>query len=230
VDEEKVSWFASSSYAEDTSAYDPLLLVGEITHRVINEYSLVISSLSLAASRSGDPRVKSTILEAVHRLRGFAHAHRALQFPVYAGPLDLGEYLRGVCSAIAKTNRDEQGVRLTLIEQPVELEAARCWRIGMVVSELIMNSVRHGIDVKNGSIVVEISVGKSHVQCRVTDNGRPSVNPRPGRGSAIVKALIRELGGNFEREFTEFGTVAYISIPRNPAIRASPPAIAGELA
>jgi two-component sensor histidine kinase len=198
---------------------DPWLLVGELTHRVINEYTLAVSSLALAAARTPDKTAKTAILNAGDRLRHFANAHRALQMPTFSGPIDLVQYLRGVCSTIARACLDERGIRLTLIEQHVELEAERCWRVGLIVSELIMNAVRHGFGNGSGSITVEIQA-KEEIRCLVTDNGRSAADPRPGHGSSILEALAHELGGHIEREFRADGTRALVSFPNDMAMSA----------
>ncbi len=203
---EEMARFEPVGSTNNSPPRDPWLLVGEITHRVVNEYALVISSLSLVAAGSANREAKATILEATRRLRDFANAHRALQEPVLSGPTDLAEYLRGICSAMVRANLNERGVRLTLIEQQVELEPKRCWHVGLIVSELIVNAMRHGFGGGSGSIVVEIRAANGEIQCQVADDGHFSADPRLGRGSIIIEALARELGGYIKRQFGVEGT------------------------
>jgi two-component sensor histidine kinase len=50
------------------------------------------------------------------------------------------------------------------------------------------------------------------VECLVTDDGR-SINPKPGRGTRITRALARELGGRVDWYFSPSGTTALLHFP-----------------
>jgi two-component sensor histidine kinase len=201
-----------------------LLLLAEMTHRVSNEYALAISSISLAAARSSNAEAKAALAEAAARLRDFAEAHRALQAPMAAGAMDLSAYLQRLCGALVRASLAERGIRLTFVDQPVELAADRCWRVGLIVSELITNAVRHGLGGRAGEIVVAVMVKDSgEVHCRVTDNGGSDDDaPRLGRGSHIVDALAAELGGVVERQFTASGTTVLLLFPQRADAGPSP--------
>jgi len=190
------------------------LLMEEVAHRVINEYSLAISSLSLAAARSSDPQARIDLLQAASRLRNFADAHRRLQAPI-TGPADLLDYLGDICGATARAILNERGVSLTLRGNGVILEGHHCRIAGLIVSELILNALRHGLNNRSGAIAVEILASSDEVQCRVADNGRSSSNPRAGRGSAIIAGLASQLSGSVTRSFGTNGVVAVLSFPRN---------------
>jgi two-component sensor histidine kinase len=194
---------------------DTWLLVGELEHRVANEYALAISSMSLAMARSSNPETKAALTDAAQRLRNYANAHRALQAPPTGGRSDLAVYLRQLCSAVARAALAERGIRLTLIEQSVELDAVRCWRVGLIVSELITNAARHALTGRDGAIVVRIAENQGTVHCSVTDNGHVGHRPAAGCGTRIIDALARELAGAIERRFTEFGAVIILSFPQH---------------
>ena len=57
----------------------PLFLVEEITHRVLNEYTEAIASLTLAAAAAPDIRSQGALTSAAPRLRTQAEAHRAFR-------------------------------------------------------------------------------------------------------------------------------------------------------
>jgi len=195
----------------------PWLMVEEMAHRVVNEYTLAICTLSLAAARSSSLEARETLAQAARRLQDYAEAHRALQAPTASGPIELSAYLQRLCGAIVRAGLEERGVSLTLIERTVMLDAERCWRVGLIVSELITNAVRHGFGGQGGAIVVEVMASDRQVRCRVADNGRPGRAAAPGRGSRIVDALVQELDGHVERRFSDRGGVVVLSFPAAPA-------------
>jgi two-component sensor histidine kinase len=194
---------------------ESLLLIAEMTHRISNEYALAIASISLAAARSASLEVRTALGEAAGRLHDFAEAHRALQAPISSGIVDLSDYLQRLCGALVRASLAERGIRLTFVETSVELDTDRCWRVGLIVSELITNAVRHGLGGRKGEIWVGLTVKDDRVQCRVADSGQAERAPRPGRGSRIVDALAAELGGQVERQFTTSGTTVLLSFPRD---------------
>jgi len=192
---------------------NPWLYIAEMEHRVANEYALAVASISLAAARSRDADVKATLGGAAQRLRDYASVHRALQAPLKPGPMDLSAYLRGLLDALARASLSERDVRLTLIELPFEIDAHRCWRVGLIISELITNAVRHGFHGGGGAITVEVSRSAGEVRCWVCDNGRPDLTPRAGNGTHLVDSLARELDGSVERRFAAHGTTVRLSFP-----------------
>jgi two-component sensor histidine kinase len=213
----------NAACADTPPRANPWLYIAEMEHRVANEYALAVASISLAAARSRDADVKATLGGAAQRLRDFASVHRALQAPLSPGLMDLSAYLRGLLDALTRASLSERDVRLALIETPVDIDARRCWRVGLIVSELITNAVRHGFRGRSGAITVEVARSAGEVWCWVCDNGRPSPAPRAGNGTHLVDSLAGELGGSVQRRFGADGTTVRLSFPQfsNPSSRGS---------
>jgi hypothetical protein len=68
-----------------------------------------------------------------------------------------------------------------------QMNSERCWRLGLIVSELIKNAERHAFRNGGGLIRVELLPSLSFVECRVTDNGTGEANTCPGPGLEIVE-------------------------------------------
>src|SRR5271170_7257242 len=135
---------------------EPWLYLAEMAHRVANEYSLAVSSLSLAAVRSESREAKDALTAAAARLRRYAVVHRALQAPVDTGEIDLSDHLRTLCCAMVEASLAERGICLTLVDLPVFLDNFMCWKIGLIVSELVTNAMRHAFHGNGGAITVEV--------------------------------------------------------------------------
>jgi chemotaxis protein methyltransferase CheR len=195
-----------------------LALVGEISHRVLNEYTQAILALANARAETTDLGARSALESAERRLLDCAAVHRALRPPSAGPPCDLGDYLAKVCSALSCASLRDRGVRLTLIPGDVCLTADRCWRVALIVAELVNNSLRHAFASGGGWVLVEIGVDGPTVCCCVSDNGRPaSANPSRGRGRDIVESLARALGGAVQWRFEPAGTRAVLWLPADPA-------------
>jgi two-component sensor histidine kinase len=192
---------------------EPLTIVAEITHRVLNEYTHAIAGLNRAAAHASDPGSRTSLSDAADRLRAYAEAHRTLQAPLARGPMDLGGYLESICRALSAASLADRQVRLSLSMEPVALEAERGWRVGLIVAELINNAVRHAFGGRGGAVRVEVCARGDLVLCRVSDDGGSDVPARPGRGSAVIEGLAAELGGQVEWRFGRGGATALLSFP-----------------
>jgi two-component sensor histidine kinase len=182
---------------------------------VVNEFTQAVSSLSLAAAGTPDAGAKAALAKAARMLRDFANIQRALQTPVTNDLIDLSEYLCIICSAIEQARLREKGIHLTFSGSPVPLEASRCWWAGLIVSELIENALKHGVEGDFGSISVAVAEGPDEIQCRVANSGRRAASFKPGRGSFIVAGLARELGGSVEIRSGQAATTVLLRLPRN---------------
>src|SRR6202041_553920 len=114
-----------------------------LNHRVANEYAAAIAWLSIATTKVADPGAKAALIDAASRLHDFAEAHRALQPPLTAELVSLVEYLRRLCAALIRTKLADRGIGLKLVEHDIDLDADQCWRVGLIVSELVTNAARH---------------------------------------------------------------------------------------
>jgi two-component sensor histidine kinase len=201
--------------ANDTpQPLQPLFLVEEITHRVLNEYAEAISTLALAARGAPDRRSELTLRSAASRLQAHAEAHRALQAPAFSGLTHLGNYVAQLCSCLSRAQLAANGVQLTVSAGEVWLDTDRSWRVGLIVAELVRNAARHGFAGGPGAIRVEIFETARRVVCQVSDDGHGPASAGGGRGRPLIQALAAELAGEVEWTFTPAGCRARLEFAR----------------
>jgi len=194
-----------------------LNLVEEINHRVVNEYSEAIAMLSIAAARMSSGDARAALRDTADRLRDHAETHRALMPPMIMGCANLADHITKICSSYVKATLAGRGVQLTLKVEDAMMPAEKCWRIGLVVAELVRNSARHGLKGKDGRIVVDIAHRAGHVTCIVSDNGSAG-GGSPGRGQRLIRSLIAELGGEIQWFFEPDGTFAFFRLPSGDSV------------
>jgi two-component sensor histidine kinase len=163
----------------------------------------------VTAAASGNDKVKG----ALSRVERFADVHRALQMPEYDTPVDAAAYLRQLCRSISRSQLDGRQIELVLATQPLQLSADQCWRLGMIVFELINNAARHAFPGKAGEIRVELLRVGTFAKCSVTDNGSAEPAVRPGRGLKIIDELSRSLGGRCKKKFEPRGSRSILAFP-----------------
>jgi len=191
-----------------------MLMIEEFSHRALNDYTGAIGMLHVAANKLGDPIARAALQDAAKSLHDRAQTFRVLRAPREEGPLNLADYLEIVCQTLSSACLASEGIRLTLIREHIQLPAAQCWRVGLALSELIMNAARHGLRWEAGDIRVEMSQDDFQVCCTVTDNGCPVALAGVGRGRRIISGLVADIGGRAHWSFGPSGVCAALQIPR----------------
>jgi two-component sensor histidine kinase len=192
---------------------DEPLLLDELNHRIINEFTNAIGMISRAAARSGNDEVKDGLDGAAQLLHNYAEVHRALQPPGQEALINAEAYLSRLCRAISRSKLDHMNIKLVVAASPLLVCAGRCWRLGMIVSELITNATLHAFADRQGEIRVGLSRSGAFITCSVTDNGSAPGLVRPGRGLRIIAELSRTLEARFERKFSPSGSTSTLIFP-----------------
>lgn len=185
-------------------------LVEEISHRVINEYGEAIAILSLASS-SGEATL--ALRRAADRLRAMAEAHQSLLVPITEGYIDLGDHVGKLCHSLSRASLGERSIQLTVATDEIRLDAARCWPVGLIVSELVRNAARHGLGDSPGSIRVSLNRSGNSVCCVVCDDGCAAYHRPEERGRWLIHALTAEIGGSVQWKFTPRGSIVGVRFP-----------------
>ena len=196
-------------YPERKVLHDPL------NHRIDNAFALIISAVSLVAGSSNDD-VKTILNNVTEIIHCCADVHRALQTAEHDISIDADAYLRQLCLSIKRYKLDRMEIDLVFAACPLQLQSDRCWRLGMVLYELVMNSTRHAFAGGRKKILVELSHADSVVACTVLDNGTPPTNVHLGQGLRIVNELTQSLDGRFEQQFGVEGSKSVVVFPLLP--------------
>jgi two-component sensor histidine kinase len=191
------------------------MLLHELNHRINNEFAAAISGVSVAAARSSNEEVKATLTAVAELLHRQATVHRILQMPEHDTPVDAAAYLRQLCLSVSRSRLDASEIRLVLSVQPLRLQAERCWRLGMIVHELISNAARHAFKDRGGEIRVAVWQDGALVKCSVQDSGSVTANIQPGQGLKIVDSLSRVLGGRLRQTFGAQGSTSLLVFPHD---------------
>ena len=199
--------------ADHSVIANEFLLLRELSHRINNEFASAIGYVSLIASRSTNEDVKLALAGVADLLHRYAGVHRALQMPTYSTAIDASGYIRALCQSIWSARLDRRNVNLVLVESPLRLRSEQCWKLGMIIAELITNSMRHAFDDSGGTIRIEMSASGPIAQCCIMDNGFSRGPLQPGQGLRIVDALARELGGTIDHEFGAEGATSALTFP-----------------
>jgi two-component sensor histidine kinase len=193
---------------------DGSLLLREWNHRINNELNSAIHAVSTKAVQSESVAVKAALLDVVDLLHQCADVHRALHMPDQGRLTDAARYLHQLCFSITKYRLDRLAIRVLFSADDLRLEGERCWKLGLIVSELLTNVARHAqFDGRDPELRVELMLAGNVVKCRVADNGSAPEPVRRGRGLAIVGELATSLGGRVHTSCAADGSSFLLTFP-----------------
>jgi two-component sensor histidine kinase len=197
---------------------DGSLLLRELNHRIRNELASAIHTVSAKAVRSDSVVVKAALLDVADLLHQCADVHRALRMPDLGRLTDAAEYLQQLCFSITKYQLDRLAIRVLFSADDLRLEGERCWKLGLIVSELLTNVARHAqFDARDPELRVELMLAGNVVRCRVADNGSAPEPIRRGRGLAIVGELASSLLGRVHTSCAAEGSSFLLTFPLTEA-------------
>jgi two-component sensor histidine kinase len=201
-------------------APDGSLLLRELNHRINNELTCAICAISAKAVQPDSAAVKAALLDVVDLLHQCADVHRALRMPEQGHLADAARYLQQLCLSITKYRLDRLAIRVLFSADDLRLEGERCWKLGLIVSELLTNVARHAqFDARYPELRVELMVAGDVVKCKVSDNGSAPDPVRRGRGLAIIGELAGNLGGRVHTSCTAEGSSFLLTFPLTEAER-----------
>jgi len=161
---------------------DESVLLRELDHRIKNELTSAICAVSAKALQSKNAAAKAALLDVVDLLQHWGDVHRALYLPDRGRLTDAAEYLQQLCFAVTKYQLDRLAIRVSFSADDLRLEGERCWKLGLILSELLTNVARHAqFDDRDPKLRVELMLAENIVKCRVSDNGTA---PEPVRVDA----------------------------------------------
>lgn len=191
---------------------EELLLVQELTHRFNNDLAALAGFVSLAAARSVDEEVKLAMAGVLQRIFDLATIQRALRVPLDRS-VDCAAYLAELCRSISAAKLQYRDIELEFLDSPLSLNSFECWRVGMIVAELINNAARHAFGDRGGKIQVAMTSRGSSMELTVADNGRGLDCFNEGQGTKIVRHLAGVLKATLDYRSTPSGTIARLSVP-----------------
>jgi two-component sensor histidine kinase len=201
-------------FSTDPPILEQGILLRELNHRIDNGLASAINLVSAAAVRAEGAEAKRALSDVVELLHGYGDVHRALAMPEGEALIDAATYIRRLGCAMRCALLDRMNIGLALATESVPLQSERCWRLGLIVHELVTNAANHAcFDARAGAIKIKLTRTGPLVNCVILDNGSRSARGAVGRRLRISNDLAKGLGGRVEHGFgTEFTSVV-LSFP-----------------
>jgi two-component sensor histidine kinase/putative methionine-R-sulfoxide reductase with GAF domain len=189
------------------------IMLRELQHRMKNNLQVIVSLLSLQGRESASEEARERIGRVMDRVMAIGLAHDQLSFKKGASSVDMRDYLKALCA-----NVDPRRPNLTIDTEfeSISIPLDRAVPIGLILNELVTNSVKYAFDEEGGVINITFRLNETigEAELCVRDNGRGMGQARSGSlGLRLVESLSRQLGGRLTTPEVRKGTKTVLTLP-----------------
>jgi len=144
---------ASESEIED-ALKEKTMLLQEIHHRVKNNMQVIISLMHLQSDQIKDENLRLSFKEAGSRVNAMALIHNILYESDSISEVDLGDYFKRLTDSLIRMYRVND-VQISIRAKGCRLSMDQAIPCGLILNELISNSLKHAFRGSPGRIHIE---------------------------------------------------------------------------
>lgn len=178
------------------------LVLCEVHHRIKNNMKTLESLLNLQAASLGENSAGEALDDAAGRLRSMMLLYEKLYRASEFGSLSLASYLPELVEEIVDNFPQGDRVRVDCRIEELSLDAKRISTLGMIVNELVTNSMKYAFRGRELGLVRVCADGApgGRLRLSVRDDGPgfpEDLDLRSGSsfGLSLVRLLAEQLGG-----------------------------------
>lgn len=197
------------------------VLLKEVHHRVKNNMQVISSILNLQSSYVTDDYALNLLKESQNRIKTMAYIHESLYQNKTFSSINFSEYITTLANNILHSyTASIQKVKLVMDLQKVILNLDTSIPAGLIINELVTNSIKHAFNEENeGIILINLFTKDNILFLEVSDNGKGfpkeiDFKNTNSLGLQLVNTLVEQLNGTIElKEYKKKGTCFKINFP-----------------
>jgi two-component sensor histidine kinase len=203
VIQEQNSEIHSYNVSMDKTLKQKEVLLKEVHHRVKNNLQIIASLLNLQINRMENKLAKEAVEESRNRVQAIALMHKGLYQDEHYNKVNVETYLKELINQqklFSVVNGNEIGFKLDV--DPILLSIDDAVPMGLILSELISNSVKHAFNNDDIQPIIAIKVTqlKEGVVINYGDNGKGIsddfiLEKSDTLGFEIILALTEQING-----------------------------------
>lgn len=181
-------------------------LLRELNHRVKNNLALILSLVKFQSDEVEDTTHKQKFKNLEQRIKTIAVAHE--QFLYNQDNLgeyyDLKQYLLKIINGLKSIS--SRKVKLNLVVSDTMLNIDTALPIGILINELISNSLEHAITKNQLDIEINIFEVKNQINLIYKDSGTEFkiAKNKNSLGLNIIESMVEQLFGSLNREYSTY--------------------------
>jgi two-component sensor histidine kinase len=182
------------------------VLLQETQHRIGNSLHIIAGILLLKSKWGPSEERRFHLIDAHRRIMSVAAVQKHLYGARHSDPVEMAPYLSTLCESLADSLvGDDRSVELHTLVGSGAVLPATAGSIGLLVAELVINSLKHAFPAERdeGHVVIAFEANGPDWKLVVSDNGigAPMATPVPARhgvGSTLLRSLAEQLDAKTE--------------------------------
>jgi two-component sensor histidine kinase len=174
------------------------VLLKEIHHRVKNNLNIIASILGLEKFESTSDEVHKLISQNKLRIESIAMVHDILYQSTEFENISFKSYLSKLSNHILYTESNEGDIALKLDIVPLHLGIESMMQFGIIINELMTNSIKYAFPTKKGEISITLQKHEHHYKLIYQDNGIGLQSNQTGFGQNLINISVQQLEGTLE--------------------------------
>ncbi len=179
-------------------------LIQEIHHRVKNNLQFVSSLINMQINTTKTESEKENLQDVSRRIKSMALVHQMLYNREDLEGVEMKNYIGELIRSIEElVNTKGIAIAFDINCDDVKFSTIRSIAVGIIVSELISNSIKHGfVNIQDPKIAIQlIQDVEGNIQLSYNDNGIGLKNLNTNNGETLGMRLIdifsRQIKGNY---------------------------------
>lgn len=177
------------------------ILLKEIHHRVKNNLQVISGLLFIQSRKKEKSSVEIVLEESQKQIESMSLIHEMLYNKENLSKIPLEEYIsqlsKNLLSAYSKKD-----IKLNIQTNNIDLHIDFANPIGLIINELITNSLKHGFKNKNSGIIkIVFSKLDNQIQFEYSDNGVGLISGKniikSNFGNRLIKVLAEEIKASY---------------------------------
>jgi len=193
---------------------DKTFLIHEINHRVKNNLAVILSLIEIQGQENS--KTSDELIKQLHdRVNTIAIGHQLFSYDIETTKtsfVNVEEYAKNIFETKRSTTTKKFNYKIEATNIDLIIDIALPF--GLVLNELITNSIKHAKPHKNNDLELQLNIVAKDKDIEVIykDNGNyfpDNANPE-AMGIYIIKGMLNQISGTYNRkESTFFITIPY---------------------
>lgn len=175
-------------------------LLQEIHHRVKNNLNLMTSILGLQAPDNSTEEIQTFVKQNTLRIKSISFVHELLYQSEDLGNVNFHDYVEKLITHILSLS-PEKKIDVALEIDEVYFESNTIIHLGIILNELITNSLKYAFPNDTGKINIDLKEKEGQYILRYIDSGvnkKDSNTHTDGFGLKLLNLSVRQLQGRLQ--------------------------------
>lgn len=195
------------------------IMLREMNHRIGNSLQLITSMIRMQSMSTQDKEARQVLQQAIERVIAVSQVHQRLYTSDDIQFVQMRPYINQILSD-HKITAEALGGSLQIDVADCRLETDQAIALGIIVTELVANSLHHAYPDGGGPIRVSFqNIDPTTSRLIVEDDGigLKAEHRVAAIGAKIVDGMAKRLKSKLEIEPRETGTRLAVTFPTSPA-------------